>query len=100
MLARGISPSDVVKAINSQSAIIPAGDIKIGDLDYYVYSNSLIDVVDKINDIPIKVVNGTPILVRDIGTAADSAAIQTSVVRVNGREATYLPITDRKAPTL
>ena len=93
MLARGISPSDVVKAINAQSAIIPAGDIKIGDLDYYVYSNSLIDVVDKINDIPIKVVNGTPILVRDIGTAADSAAIQTSIVRVNGREATYLPIT-------
>jgi multidrug efflux pump subunit AcrB len=93
MLARGISPSDVVKAINSQSAIIPAGDIKLGDLDYYVYSNSLIDVVDKINDIPIKIVNGTPILVRDIGTAADSAAIQTSIVRVNGREATYIPIT-------
>jgi len=93
MVARGVSPSDVVKAINAQSAIIPAGDIKIGDLDYYVYSNSLIDAVDKINDIPIKVVNGTPILVRDIGTAADSAAIQTSIVRVNGREATYIPIT-------
>lgn len=93
MLARGISPSDVVKAINAQSAIIPAGDVKIGDLDYYVYSNSLVGVVEKINDIPIKVVNGTPILVRDIGTAADSAAIQTSVVRVNGHEATYLPIT-------
>ncbi len=93
MLARGISPSEVVKAINAQSAIIPAGNIKIGDLDYYVYSNSLVGVVDKINDIPIKVVNGTPILVRDIGTAADSTAIQTSVVRVNGHEATYLPIT-------
>jgi multidrug efflux pump subunit AcrB len=93
MLARGISPSDVVKAINAQSAILPAGDIKIGDLDYYVYSNSLIDLVEKINDIPIKMVNGTPILVRDIGTAADSAAIQTSIVRVNGREATYIPIT-------
>ncbi len=93
MVARGISPSEVVKAINAQSAIIPAGDIKLGDLDYYVYSNSLIDVVEKINDIPIKIVNGAPILVRDIGTAADSAAIQTSVVRVNGREATYIPIT-------
>jgi multidrug efflux pump subunit AcrB len=93
MLARGVSPSDVVKAINAQSAIIPSGDIKIGDLDYYVYSNSLVEAVDKINDIPIKVVNGTPILVRDIGTAADSAAIQTSIVRVNGREATYIPIT-------
>ena len=93
MLARGVSPSEVVKAINSQSAIIPSGDIKIGDLDYYVYSNSLIDVVDKINDIPIKIVNGTPVFIRDIGTAADSAAIQTSVVRVNGRESTYIPIT-------
>jgi multidrug efflux pump subunit AcrB len=93
LLARGISPSEVVKAINAQNAIIPAGDIKVGDLDFYVYSNSLIDVVDKINDIPIKVVNGTPVLVRDIGTAADSAAIQTSIVRVNGRESTYLPIT-------
>jgi multidrug efflux pump subunit AcrB len=93
MLARGVSPSEVVKAINSQSVIIPSGDIKIGDLDYYVYSNSLIDVVDKINEIPIKIVNGTPVFVRDIGTAADSAAIQTSVVRVNGRESTYIPIT-------
>ncbi len=93
MQARGISPSEVVKALNSQSAIIPAGNMKIGDLDYYVYSNSLIDAIDAINDIPIKVVNGTPIFVRDIGTAADSAAIQTSIVRVNGREATYIPIT-------
>ncbi len=83
----------MVTALNSQSAIIPAGNVKLGDLDYFVYSNSLIDVVDKINDIPIKIVNGTPVLIRDIGTAADSAAIQTSIVRVNGREATYIPIT-------
>ena len=55
--------------------------------------NSLIDVVEKINDLPIKIVNGTPVLIRDIGTAADSAAVQTSIVRVNGREATYIPIT-------
>jgi multidrug efflux pump subunit AcrB len=93
LLARGVSPSEVVNALNAQSAIIPAGNIKIGDLDYYVYSNSLVDVVDKINDIPIKIVNGTPVLIRDIGTAADSAAVQTSIVRVNGREATYIPIT-------
>lgn len=93
LLARGISPSDVVNALNAQNAIIPAGNVKLGDLDYFVYSNSLIDVVDKINDIPIKVVNGTPVLIRDIGTAADSSAVQTSIVRVNGREATYIPIT-------
>ncbi|HNI69029.1 MAG TPA: efflux RND transporter permease subunit, partial [Nitrospira sp.] len=93
LLARGISPSDVVNALNNQNAIIPAGNVKLGDLDYFVYSNSLIDVVEKINDLPIKIVNGTPVLIRDIGTAADSAAVQTSIVRVNGREATYIPIT-------
>ncbi|MEP6888280.1 MAG: efflux RND transporter permease subunit [Nitrospirales bacterium] len=96
MLARGVSPSEVVKAINAQSAILPAGDVKLGDLDYYVYSNSLIGVVDQINELPIKVVNGSPIFVRDIGTAADSAAVQTSIVRVNGRESVYIPVTKQE----
>jgi len=96
MQARGISPSEVVQAVNAQSAILPAGDVKIGDLDYYVYSNSLIGPVDQINDIPIKVVNGTPVFVRDIGTASDSAAIQTSIVRVNGRESVYIPVTKQE----
>src|SRR5919106_644626 len=96
MLARGVAPSDVVRAINAQNAILPAGDVKVGDLDYYVYSNSLMTVVDQINDIPIKVVSGTPVFVRDIGTAADSAAVQTSIVRVNGRESVYIPVTKQQ----
>ncbi len=96
MQALGISPSEVVRAINSQNAILPAGDVKVGDLDYYVYSNSLIDIVDRINDVPIKVVNGTPVFIRDIGTASDSAAIQTSIVRVNGRESVYIPVTKQE----
>jgi multidrug efflux pump subunit AcrB len=96
MQALGISPSEVVRAINSQHAILPAGDVKVGDLDYYVYSNSLIDIVDRINDVPIKIVNGTPVFIRDIGTASDSAAIQTSIVRVNGRESVYIPVTKQE----
>ncbi|HSA65732.1 MAG TPA: efflux RND transporter permease subunit [Nitrospira sp.] len=96
MLARGVSPSDVVKALNAQNAILPAGDVKIGDLDYYVYSNTLIQVVDQIHNIPIKVVNGVPVFIRDIGTVADSAAIQTSIVRVNGRESVYIPVTKQE----
>src|SRR5574341_1862885 len=92
----GISPSEVVKAINNQNAILPAGDVKIGDLDYNLYSNSLIDVVSQINSVPIKLVNGTPVFIRDIGTAADSSAIQTSIVRVNGRESVYIPVTKQE----
>src|SRR5215831_5632047 len=96
MQGLGISPSELVRAINNQNAILPAGDVKIGDLDYNLYSNSLIDVVSQINNVPIKVVNGTPIFVRDIGAAADSAAIQTSIVRVNGRESVYIPVTKQE----
>jgi multidrug efflux pump subunit AcrB len=96
MLARGVSPSDVVKALNAQNAILPAGDVKIGDLDYYVYSNTLIEIVDQINNVPIKLVNGVPVFIRDIGTVADSAAIQTSIVRVNGRESVYIPVTKQE----
>jgi len=96
MLARGVSPSEVVKAINAQSAILPAGDVKVGDLDYYVYSNSLVRVVDQINDLPVKVVNGSLVLIRDIGTASDSTAVQTSIVRVNGRDSVYIPITKQE----
>jgi multidrug efflux pump subunit AcrB len=96
MLARGVSPSDVVKALNAQNAILPAGDVKIGDLDYYVYSNTLIGIVEQINHVPIKVVNGVPVFIRDIGTVADSAAIQTSIVRVNGRESVYIPVTKQE----
>lgn len=96
MQALGISPSEVVQAINAQNAILPAGDVKVGDLDYYVYSNSLISIVDRINDVPVKIVNGTPVFIRDIGTAADSAAIQTSIVRVNGRESVYIPVTKQE----
>jgi len=96
MQAMGISPSEVVQAINAQNVILPAGDVKVGDLDYYVYSNSMIGLVDRINDVPIKVVNGTPVFIRDIGTAADSSAIQTSIVRVNGRESVYIPVTKQE----
>ena len=96
MQGLGISPSEVVKSINAQNAILPAGDVKIGDLDYNLYSNSLIDVVSQINSVPIKVVNGTPVFIRDIGTAADSSAIQTSIVRVNGRESVYIPVTKQE----
>jgi len=41
-------------------------------------------------------VNGTPVFIRNIGTAADSSAIQTSIVRVNGRESVYIPVTKQE----
>ncbi|HXF92706.1 MAG TPA: efflux RND transporter permease subunit [Nitrospiraceae bacterium] len=92
MLARGLSTRDVVNAVNAQSLLLPAGSVKIGEFDYNVYTNSLIQFVEQMNEIPIKVVNGVPILLKDVGRAADSTMIQSNVVRINGRRAVYLPI--------
>ncbi len=92
MLARGLSTNDVVTAVNAQSLLLPAGNVKIGEFDYNVYTNSLIKVVEQMNEIPIKVVNGVPVLLKDVGRAADSTMIQSNVVRINGRRAVYLPI--------
>lgn len=92
MLARGIGAQEVVAAVNEQSLLLPAGNVKIGDFDYNVYTNSLIQVVERMNEIPIKVQHGVPIRLGDIGEAVDSTMIQSNVVRVNSKRAVYLPI--------
>ena len=92
MLARGLSAQEVVAAVNAQSLLLPAGNVKIGDFDYNVYTNSLIEVVSRMNEIPIKIANGVPIRLSDVGQAVDSTMIQGNVVRVNGKRAVYLPI--------
>jgi multidrug efflux pump subunit AcrB len=80
------------RAVNEQSLLLPAGNVKIGDFDYNVYTNSLIQVVDRMNEIPIKVQHGVPIRLGDVGKAVDSTMIQGNVVRVNSKRAVYLPI--------
>lgn len=92
MLARGVGAQEVVSAVNAQSLLLPAGNVKVGDFDYNVYTNSLIQVVDRMNEIPIKVQNGAPIRLGDVGKAVDSTMIQGNVVRVNSKRAVYLPI--------
>lgn len=92
MLSRGVSAAEVVNAINAGNVLIPAGNIKVGDFDYPVFSNSLVPSAQSLNDLPIKVVNGVPIFIKDVATAADSFSTQTNAVRVNGRRAVYIPV--------
>ncbi len=92
MQARGVSAGDIVKAVNAENVLIPAGDVNIGDFDYNVFSNSMIGVVKDLNNIPVKVVNGAPVFLRDVATAADSTSVQSNAVRINGRRAVYIPI--------
>ena len=92
MLARGVSIDQVVKAVNTENLLVPAGDVKIGDFDYNVYSNSIVSLVEEMNDFPIKVTNGIPVFLKEVGTASDSTSVQVNVVRANGRRSVYVPI--------
>jgi multidrug efflux pump subunit AcrB len=92
MEARQLSLMDVVRGVNDANLILPAGDVKIGPFDYNLYTNSQLDTVAEINQLPLKMVQGAPVLVADVGRAADDAAIQTNVVRIDGQRSVYLPI--------
>src|SRR5580700_4513394 len=87
-----LSPMDVVQKINNANLILPAGDVKIGPFDYNLYTNSQLSDVGKINQVPLKMVDGHPVLVADVGKAVDDAAIQTNIVRVNGQRSVYIPV--------
>src|ERR1700756_4210992 len=86
-----LSPEDVVQKIKNANLILPAGDVKIGAFDYNLYTNSQLSNVQKINEVPLKIVDGHPVLVADVGKASDDAAIQTNIVRVNGQRSVYIP---------
>ena len=92
LLSRQLSPMDVVNALNTSNLILPAGDVKMGPLDYYLYSNSLVKKVEDINQLPIKTVGQQTVTIGDIGEAKDANQIQYNVVRVDGQRSVYLPI--------
>src|SRR5579862_7273304 len=76
LLSRQLSPMDVVNAVNTNNLILPAGDVKMGPYDYYVYSNSLAATVKELNQVPIKTVGSSWVSVADIGEAKDASQIQ------------------------
>src|SRR5205807_7829777 len=83
---------DIVNAVNSSNLILPAGDVKMGPLDYYVYSNSLVENMDQLSKLPVKTVGTSTVTVSDVGKAEDANQIQYNLVRVDGQRSVYLPI--------
>ena len=92
LASRQLSPMDVVNAVNNSNLILPAGDVKIGPFDYYVYSNSLVSNMDQLGQIPVKSQGDSWVSVNDVGEAKDANQIQYNVVRVDGQRSVYLPI--------
>jgi multidrug efflux pump subunit AcrB len=92
MQSKGLSPADVTAAIANQNLIIPAGTSKIGQFEYDVDLNSSPSTVEAFNDFPVKVVNGSPVFIRDIGHVRDGFSPQTNIVRQDGSRAVLLTV--------
>jgi multidrug efflux pump subunit AcrB len=90
--AHQLSPMDVVRAVNDSNLILPAGDVRIGPLDYSIYTNSQLDTTHDINLLPIKTEGNGYVTVADVGIAKDAQQIQQNIVRVDGQKAVYLAI--------
>jgi multidrug efflux pump subunit AcrB len=90
--ARGLSPRDVNEAINVQNLVLPSGRARMADTDYRVTLNNSPTIVERLNDIPIKTVNGITVFVRDVAYVHDGYATQTNIVRTNGVRGTLLTI--------
>jgi CzcA family heavy metal efflux pump len=92
LYANGLSPQDISTALAATNVIIPAGTVKIGDREYNVELNGSPLRVADFNQLPIKVVDTTPVLLGDVAPVTNTHSVQTNVVRVNGKRATYLMI--------
>jgi len=90
--AKGLAPQNIVEALLQSNVITPAGKARFGSGEYDVRMNNSPGTVDEFNNIPVKVVNGTPIYLGDVAQISDSYATQTNIVHVNGKRATYLAI--------
>jgi CzcA family heavy metal efflux pump len=92
MYANGVSPNDVSNAVNAENLVLPAGTAKMGTREYQVHLNSNPDVLQQLNDLPIKQVNGATIYVRDVAQVHDGYAVQQSIVRRNGQRGALLTV--------
>jgi CzcA family heavy metal efflux pump len=90
--AHGLSATDVVNAVSAQNIILPAGVVKMGEMEYQVESNSTPQTIAELNDMPVKTSNGTTIYIHDVGNVRDGYPPQTNIVRVNGQRAALMSI--------
>ncbi|HXB76549.1 MAG TPA: efflux RND transporter permease subunit [Bradyrhizobium sp.] len=90
--ARGLTPADVVNAVNAQNLTVPSGLVKISDTQYTVRTNAMPLSIADLNDIPIKYTNGQTVFLKDVGQVHDGWAVQQNIVRNEGRRSVLLSV--------
>jgi CzcA family heavy metal efflux pump len=92
MQAKGVSPTDVLAAVNAQNLVLPSGTVKIGADEYDVRVNTSPTTPEALGDIPIKQVGSTIIYVHDVATVSNGFGVQTNIVRQNGHRGVLISI--------
>jgi CzcA family heavy metal efflux pump len=88
----GLSPNDIVTAVNAQNLILPSGTIKLGPVEYNVEMNGTPATIAELNDLPVKTVNGATLYIRDVAHIRDGFAPQTNIVRQDGNRGALMSI--------
>ncbi len=92
MNARDLSPLDVVNALDEYNLFLPTGDVRFGDTNYALSSNAMFQDVSRMENIPLRVDGDLVTYLGDVAEPETSSLVQTSLVRVNGRRQTYIPV--------
>jgi multidrug efflux pump subunit AcrB len=92
LLSRGLTPLDIVNAVNTQNLTLPSGTAKIGNTQYTVRTNATPATIDDLNQMPVKFVNGATVLLKDVAQVRDGALVQQNIVREDGHRSVLLSI--------
>jgi CzcA family heavy metal efflux pump len=90
--ARGLSPADVVNAVNTQNLILPSGTAKLGETEYTIRMNASPDAISGLNELPVRTVGGATTYLRDVAQVRDGFSPQTNIVRRDGERGVLLSI--------
>ena len=90
--AKGLSPTDVLNAVNAQDLVLPSGTAKISEFEYDVRTNAAPRTIEQLNDLPIRTVGNATIYLRDVATVNDGFAPQTNIVRMDGKRGVLVTI--------
>jgi multidrug efflux pump subunit AcrB len=92
LLSRGLTPLDIVNAVNTQNLTLPSGTAKIGKVQYTVRTNATPATINDLNQMPVKYVNGATVLLKDVAQVRDGSLVQQNIVREDGHRSVLLSI--------
>jgi multidrug efflux pump subunit AcrB len=92
LLAKGLTPRDVVNAVNAQNLILPSGTVKIGATEYAIALNGSPDTIAGLNRIPVATKNGATTYLSEVAHVRDGFSPQTNIVRQNGERGVLMPV--------